>query len=203
MRRTWLGGLALAVAGWALLTIGASWGLQIETTVMLGFGVGAVTALVAQPGPGRRIAAVVIGLVVSMIGYVVRAALLPDTSAGRAVYVAVVIGLCVLIAGLTWNRMPLWGLLLGAAAYAGSYEAAYNVAPPELPTTSVDALIAMLLCVAVGFVVGLFAASDEAIGRPSRSGRDSGQDDGAADHVDDGAADDTAVDTEPEMEKTK
>ena len=198
MRRTWLGGLALAVAGWALLSLGAWWGLDIETTVLLGFGVGAVTALVASPGPWQRIAAVVIGLVVSMIGYVVRAALLPDTSSGRAVYVGVVIALCVVIAGLTRNRMPLWGLLLGVAAYAGAYEAAYNVAPPELPTTSVDALIALLLCIAVGFVVGLFAASDEAIGRSHRSRRDDAPESGES-----SADPEPTPETEPEMEHTK
>jgi hypothetical protein len=202
MRRTWLGGLALAVAGWALLSLGAWWGLDIETTVLLGFGVGAVTALVASPGPGPRIAAVVIGLVVSMIGYVVRAALLPDTSAGRAVYVGVVIALCVVIAGLTRNRMPLWGLLLGAAAYAGAYEAAYNVAPPELPTTSVDALIAMLLCIAVGFVVGLFAASDEAIGRSYRSRRDDAPEPGES-ATDPEPKSKPTSEPQPEMEPTK
>ena len=152
----------------------------------------------ASPGPGQRIAAVVIGLVVSMIGFVIRAALLPDTSSGRAVYVAVVIVICVVIAGLTKNRMPLWGLLLGAAAFAGAYEAVYNVAPPELPTTSVDTLLAMLLCVAVGFVVGLFAASDEAIGRSYRSRRDD------APAPDETPADpETKSEPKPEMEPTK
>jgi hypothetical protein len=76
---------------------------------------------------------------------------LPDTSAGRAVAVFVVVLVCGLVAAATMDRLPLWSLLLGTAALTGAYEFTYAEAPPELLTTSLNTATTLFLSVAVGF----------------------------------------------------
>ena len=86
------------------------------------------------------------------LGYAVEAAFLPDSSGGRAVAVILAVLLCVAVAAATNDRIPLWPLLLGTAAFTGAYEFTYNEAPPELLTTSVSTATTLLFNVAVGFL---------------------------------------------------
>ena len=62
---------------------------------LLGAALGAVVALVPDRTPLVRLGGFAAGFVAAFIGYVLRAALLPDTSAGRAVAVVIVLLLCV------------------------------------------------------------------------------------------------------------
>ena len=65
---------------------------------------------------------------------------------------AVVVVLCVAIAAGSFNRVPLWATLLGAAAMAGGYESIYELAPSEVVDTSMAAVTTILFTVAVGFL---------------------------------------------------
>ena len=138
MRRNLLAGLCLAVAAGLLVMVGAALDLDVESVALLGAAAGAVVALVPDRTPLVRLGGFAAGFVAAFIGYVLRAAVLPDTSTGRAVAVVIVLLLCVGVSAATVDRLPLWTLLLGTATLVGAYEFTFAAAPPELMTTSVD-----------------------------------------------------------------
>lgn len=155
MRRTILTGLVLALAAIAMMLLGDALDLGLEAVGLMGMALGAVLALVPDATTGRRIAAFAAGFAVALVGYVARAAVLPDSTSGRAVAVGVVILVCAGVTALSLGKLPLWGVLLGAAGMAGAYEYPYTAAPPRVLDTSVSTSTAMLLSVALGFVVAL------------------------------------------------
>ena len=161
MRKSLLTGVVLAVAAVVVVAMSAALELDLESTALLGVGLGAVVALVPDRSPLVRLAGFSAGVVISWLGYVARAALLPDTANGRAVAVGIVVLLCTGVAVATMNRVPLWSVLLGAAGFAGAYEFAFAAAPPELPSTSVSTLTILLFNVAVGFLVAALVAPAE------------------------------------------
>jgi hypothetical protein len=141
-----------------LVVVGAFFDLDLESVALLGASLGAVVALVPDRTPLVRLGGFAVGLVAAFIGYVLRAAVLPDTSAGRAVAVVIVLLLCVGVSAAARDRLPLWTLLLGTAGLVGAYEFTYAAAPPELMTTSVDTLTTLLLSLAVGFFAATLGA---------------------------------------------
>ncbi len=163
VRKNFVIGTLLAVAAGLAVLVGSALELELESVALLGAALGAVLALVPDRTPLVRLGGFAAGFVVAWIGYVVRAALLPDTSAGRAVAVFVVILLCAVIAAATADRLPLWTLLLGTAALTGAYELTYAAAPPELMSTSVSTATTLLLSLSVGFctvaILGLSAST--------------------------------------------
>jgi len=167
MRRNLLAGLCLAVAAGLLVMIGAVLDLDLESVALFGAALGAVVALVPDRTPLVRLGGFAAGFVAAFIGYVLRAVMLPDTSAGRAVAVVIVLLLCVGVSAAARDRLPLWTLLLGTAGLVGAYEFTYAAAPPELMTSSVDTATALFLSLAVGF----FAAGLASTGPARRTGR--------------------------------
>jgi hypothetical protein len=157
MRRNLLAGLCLAVAAGLLVLVGAALDLDLESVALLGAAAGAVVALVPDRTPLVRLGGFAAGVLAAFIGYVLRAAVLPDTSTGRAVAVVIVLLLCVGVAAATVDRLPLWTLLLGTATFVGAYEFTFAAAPPELMTTSLDTATGLFLSLAVGFFVALLA----------------------------------------------
>ena len=155
MRRNLLAGLCLAVAAGLLVLVGAWRDLDLESVALFGAAVGAIVALVPDRTPLVRLGGFAVGFVAALLGYVLRAMVLPDTSAGRAVAVVFVFLLCVGVSAAAVDRLPLWTLLLGTAGLVGAYEFTYAAAPPELLTTAVDTATSLFLSLAVGF----FAAS--------------------------------------------
>lgn len=153
MRTTLLTGLALIVGGLVVIFLSSSMDLELEGTALMGAAIGAVLALVPDRTPAMRLVGFVGGFVAAWVGYLVRAAVLPDTTAGRAAALVLVVVLCVAIAALTFNRVPLWATLLGAAALAGGYETRFSSAPSEVVDTSMTAVTTVLLTVGVGFLV--------------------------------------------------
>lgn len=152
MRTTLLTGLALVLGGVVVILLGSSLDLELESTALMGAALGAVVALVPDRTPVVRIVSFLGGLVIAWVGYFVRAGLLPDTSTGRAAALVVVVVLCVALVAASLNRLPLWAVLLGAAAMAGGYEASYAVAPSEVLDTSISAVTTIVLTVAAGFL---------------------------------------------------
>lgn len=153
MRRTLLVGGVLAVSAFLVVVLSNLFDLELDSVTLLGVAVGAVVALVPDRSPWMRLAGFVAGIVVAWIGFFIRAALLPDTATGRALTVGLVVLLCTLIAAASMERLPLWTLLVGAAALSGAYEYTYAAAPPEVATTSVTAVTTLLVASAVGFLV--------------------------------------------------
>lgn len=162
MRTTLLGGWLLVAAVFLTVLIGGALDLEVDAVALLGVAAGAVVALVPDATAGRRLAGFALGVVAAVLGYYTRAALTPDTSLGRATFAALVVALCVVVAMVGLGRLPLWSPLLGAAAFAGAFEATYSSAPPRVVEESVGALTTLALCVAVGFVAAGLAASGRA-----------------------------------------
>lgn len=165
MRKTMWAGLVLALAAVVVVWASAAFGLELESAALLGAALGAVIALVPDRTPLVRLAGFAGGFVAALVGYFLRAAVLPDTAGGRAVAVAVVVLLCVAITAASLNRLPLWTTLLGTAALAGAYEFTYAAAPPEIASTSVSTATTLLFNVAVGFLAAALVAPAE--GAPS------------------------------------
>lgn len=153
MRRTILAGLVLVAATFVTVLVGDAFDLEIEAVVLLGLAVGAIIALVPDLTPVRRLAAFALGFAAAVVGYLLRAGVLPDTSMGRAVAAGLVVLLCVGVVALSMGRLPLWAALLGAASLVGAYESAYSAAPSRVVDTIVTSGTALLFCVAVGFLV--------------------------------------------------
>ncbi len=162
MRRNLLAGLCLAIAAGLLVMVGAVLDLDLESVALFGAALGAVVALVPDRTPLVRLGGFAVGFVAAFIGYVLRAAVLPDTSAGRAVAVVIVLLLCVGVSAAARDRLPLWTLLLGTVGLVGAYEFTYAAAPPELMTTSVDTATALFLSLAVGFFAAGLASAGPA-----------------------------------------
>jgi hypothetical protein len=161
MRKTLLAGLVLTAAAVLVVVVSAMFDLELESVALLGAALGAVIALVPDRTPAVRLAGFFGGFVVALIGYFVRAGLLPDSVGGRAVAVGLVVLLCVAIAVASMDRLPLWTTLLGAAALAGAYEYTYAAAPPEVTSTSVTAATSLLFTVAIGFLAAALVTPTE------------------------------------------
>lgn len=165
MRKTLLVGLALVVGAVLAVFISSWFDLELESVVLVGVALGAVIALVPDRSPLMRLAGFAGGFVAAWIGYFVRAALLPDSTGGRAVAIGLIIVLAVAIAAVSMERIPLWSTLVGAAAMAGAYEFTFDVAPPEVASTSVSTATALLLTVAIGYLAAALAVPAE--GKPA------------------------------------
>jgi hypothetical protein len=171
MRRTLLAGVVLTIAAVLVVIVSSALDLELESVALLGAALGAVVALVPDRGPLARVGGFAAGFVIGWVGYLVRAAVLPDTSSGRAVAVGIVVLLCVVVTAASMDRLPLWSVLLGTAAVAGAYEFTYAAAPPELPSTSVTTATTLLFNLAVGFLAAATFAPVVAGAAPARPGR--------------------------------
>jgi hypothetical protein len=157
-RNTLYAGAVLALAAMIAVLVGSALDLELESAALLGGALGAVIALVPDRSPLFRLAGFAAGFVIAWAGYVIRAQFMPDTSAGRAEAVGVVVLLCVGVAALSADRLTLWTVLLGAGAFAGAYEFTYNAAPPEILSTSLSTATTMAFNVALGFFAGALVA---------------------------------------------
>ena len=155
LRRTLLVGAGLAIAVALLVDHAAQLGPDMTNVALLGAALGAVAGLVPDGTPFTRIAGAFIGMVLAQVGYGVRAALLPDIPAGRAIAAAVVVLALTAITVATRNRIRLWALLLGAGAFVGAYETVYVASP----TTFVADSFAMATAVSLGAAAGFAVAS--------------------------------------------
>jgi hypothetical protein len=171
MRKTLLAGLVLTVAAVLVVLLSATFDLELESVALLGVAMGAVLALVPDRTPAVRLAGFFGGFVAAWVGYLVRAALLPDTAGGRSVAVALVVVVCVAITAATMNRLPLWTTLLGTAALTGAYELTYAAAPPEVATTSMSTATTLLFTLAIGFLAAALVAPAAGEVRPVRRTR--------------------------------
>jgi hypothetical protein len=100
-----------------------------------------------------RIVAALAGMLLTQVGYGVRAAVLPDIPAGRAIAAAVVVLALTALSVVTGNRLRLWALLVGAGAFVGAYETVYDASPTTFVADSFSMATAVSLGAALGFTV--------------------------------------------------
>ncbi|MGA9750017.1 MAG: hypothetical protein WBQ50_21395 [Nocardioides sp.] len=180
MRKTLLVGGVLIVAAVVLVVLSDLFDLELEAAALLGLAVGAIVALVPDGRPGLRLIGFVVGIAAAWVGYLVRAGFLPDSVAGRAASIVLVLAVCVVVAAATGARVPLWSTLLGAAAVVGAFEFTYAAAPPEVMSTSLSAVTSLLMTSAIGFLAVALTAPREQRS-PVRQRADRAHD---ADHAD-------------------
>ena len=166
MRRSLIAGLVLAVLA-ALITVMGGWfGSDLEHVALLGAALGGALGLIPHRYGWGRISGFLLGFVAAWIGFALRAAVLPDSSTGRAVAAFLVVALCALACAFSSGRLPLWSALLGSAAIVGAYEEIYTNAPSQFISESPEAATTVLLAAAFGYlatsvVYDLLSAQDD------------------------------------------
>jgi len=141
---------ALALCAAVVLLIGG--GSDLEHVALLGAALGGVVGLVPHDPPLGKLGGFMLGFVSAWTAFGVRAALLPDTTIGRAVAAFLVILICGVGVALSAGRVPLWSALIGAAAIVGAYETSYTAAPTQFLTASPQAATTVLLAAGFGFI---------------------------------------------------
>ena len=160
MRKTFLVGVVLSVAAAVVVALSAMFDLELESIALLGASLGAVVALVPDGRPGLRLAGFAAGIVAAWVGYLMRAALLPDSTGGQAVAIVLVLILCAVVATASVGKIPLWSTLVGVGALVGAFETAYVAAPSQVASTSVTAVTSIVLAAAVGFLAAALVGGD-------------------------------------------
>lgn len=156
MRRTAVGGAILAGIAFLLILLGQALDLNLEQVALTGAALGAVVALVPDRPPLFRVAGAALGFLIAWGGYGVRAGLLPDTSTGRAIAALLVLLVLMGVSLATLTRIPLWSLLVGAAAMTAAYETTFMILPSAFPYESPTAATQMALAGAVGYLAASF-----------------------------------------------
>ncbi len=203
MRKTLMAGVVLAIAAMLLVLVSSALDLGLESVVLLGGALGAVIALVPDRSPLARLGGFAAGFVAAWIGYALRAAVLPDTTGGRAVAVGLVVLLCVGITAASMDRLPLWSTLLGTAALTGAYEITFAAAPPEFLSTSMTTTTTLLLSVGVGFLAAAIVAPADHLGAARHPHRDESPTGDRADTPDTPATTDTTSTSDTDAGTTK
>src|SRR5688572_26331859 len=150
MRRSLIAGLALAVLAALATSLGGLLGFDLEHVALLGGAIGGALGLVPHHHAWGRIAGFLVGFVAAWIGFALRAAVLPDSSNGRAVATFLVVALCAAACAASARRLPLWSALLGVAGLVGAYEEIYTNAPSQFIAESLEAGTTVLVAVALG-----------------------------------------------------
>ena len=158
-------GAILALFGALTIAFGHLLGLDLDQVALLGVTLGGVIGLVPDRSLGQRIAGFAVGFVLAWIGFALRASMLPDIPAARAIVVFGVIAISMLIVVATGSRIPLWSTLVGAAAMVGAYEQTYAASPSLFLEDSPTAATTVLLAVAMGVLGSALLGEDVAESR--------------------------------------
>lgn len=151
MKRTFVVGGFLAVFTFLAVVLGA-WAQLGLDNVLFATGCGALLGLYQQRSPGMRIGAFFLGFVVGWLGYVLRAAFLPDSFVAEGIAAFIGIAIVTIICGLTRNKLPFWGAMLGLIAITGAYNAAFTAAPYDFVSSSLATTGALLAAAGIGML---------------------------------------------------
>lgn len=162
-----LRGVCLALFGAMTIGFGHLFGLDLDQVALLGVALGGVVGLVPDRSLTWRIAGFIAGFAAAWVGYALRASLLPDAAAGRAVAVFVVLAALVAVAVVSRERLPLWSMLVGSAALVGAYEQTYTAAPSLFLTDSPTAATTVLLAAALGVTGSVLVRGEPSAPRES------------------------------------
>ena len=150
MLRRLLSGLVLALCAAVVLMIGG--GSELEHVALLGAALGGVIGLVPSDPPLGKLGGFALGFASAWIAFAVRAAVLPDSTVGRAVAAFFVVLICGAVAAVSAGKVPLWSSLVGAATMVGAYETSYSNSPSTFLTTSPQAATTVLLAAGFGYI---------------------------------------------------
>lgn len=164
-----LTGALLTVAVVVVIAVSSALDLEIEPYALAGVLAGGVVALIPERSVWARLVAFGTGFVAVWIGFVLRAAVLPDTEGGRAAGAVVTLLICLVAVGLSRTRLPLSAMLVGVVLFAAAYETAFVAAEAEVATTSLDAATTLVLAVVVGFAVAALALGRRAASDATRT----------------------------------
>jgi hypothetical protein len=157
-------GAVLALVAAVVALTGGALGIDTIWPVLLAAAVG----LAAVPLSAGRAAAFVAGALISWVALALRAGLLPDMVASRAIVVVIGIALITAIAAATADLAPLWAGLAGYAAFAAFYEPIFAASPTSFIADSTVAMVTLLLATAFGFGAALLGDLATSV-RPSRA----------------------------------
>src|SRR5690349_13875299 len=163
MRRTLVAGLVLALAAVLVVLVSSGLDLELESVALLGGALGAVVALVPDRTPLVRLSGFAGGFVAAWVGYVVRAALLPDTAGGRAVAVGLVLALAAVLVVLVSSGLDLE--LESVALLGGALGAVVALVPDRTPLVRLSGFAGGFVAAWVGYVVRAALLPDTAGGR--------------------------------------
>ena len=152
MRRVFLFGGVCSILAFFIIMSGELLDFDLQN-VMLGLALGAATGLIRTHSPLTRISAFLIGFVLGMAFYVLRLAVLPSSWLGNAIAVVLVLMLMTTISALTRDRLPLWAMFIGVAAFGGAYNGYFPATPWLFETQAIQVAAAMLFSAAAGFLV--------------------------------------------------
>jgi hypothetical protein len=151
MKRTVIGGVALALIAAAAVYIGDALNLGLPNP-LLGVAVGGVLALAPGEHKLGRLAGFLVGVLLALVGYGINAQFMPSASSGVAVTAVLTIGLATAAAALSFGRMPLWSVLLGVAGFVGAYDYIYVDNPPDFLNSSVETLASFMVVFGLGYL---------------------------------------------------
>lgn len=152
MLKRFSSGLLLAVFAVLIIGLGQLLGLDLQHVALLGSAVGGVLGLIPHRSNLGRLGGFAVGFVATWVGFAIRAAVLPDTTAGVAVAAFLVILVCAIVTAATQGRLPLWSSLLGIAAVVGAYEGTFANTPTEFLSQSPTAATTVALAAALGYL---------------------------------------------------
>ena len=157
MRKVLMTGALIGLAAAAAILLSGVLGQSLQHLGVLAVVLGAVIALAAGRTWWGAPAGLGIGMLVAWVGYGLRALLLPDATAGRAVAALLVILVTTVVVALAGGRIPLWSGLLGVAAMIAGYEQSYKEAPSAFLSESPAAFTTMLVGLGLGYLAATLA----------------------------------------------
>lgn len=152
MIRSLISGLVLAVVSVGVVLLGVALELDLDHVALLGAALGGVLALAPHDVGWGKLAGFGVGFVVAWLGFALRAAVLPDSSLGRAVAAFLVVAVVAVGCSATAGVVPVWSGLLGSAALVAAYEQTYTNAPSQFLSESPTAVTSILLAVGLGYL---------------------------------------------------
>jgi hypothetical protein len=151
MKRTVIGGVALALIAAAAVYIGDALNLGLGNP-LLGVGLGGVLALAPGEHKLGRLAGFLVGVLLALVGYGISAQFMPASSGGSAATAVITLALATAAAALSFGRMPIWSVLLGVAGFVGAYDYIYDDKPYDFLNSSVETLASFLVTFGLGYL---------------------------------------------------
>lgn len=165
MRFSVVAGLVLALFAGALAAVGGPLTLESVWPLLLA----AAVALVPGRDLAWRLVAFVAGLAGAWAAFALRAGVLPDIPAGRALFAAagvlVVLGVVLATAG----RAPFWAGLAGLAIFGSTYHPVFNASPTDFVAQSVATMTSVLLAAGIGAAAALLLRPGDRVDRAESS----------------------------------
>ena len=145
---------ALAIAVPSVIGLSSPWPVMLAAAVAF-----------ARPTRPGIAGAFLAGAAAWWFAMALRAGVLPDAVWSEVVAATLAIGVCVLAAMVSSERLPLFASIAGIAAFAGLYEPAFAEAPTQFLSASPLAFGAVVVATGLGF---LAASVVDALGGLSR-----------------------------------